>query len=497
MDMIAVLHISEWARTKEHEMQKFIAFVSVLVVTAVGLGAEDSLVWPRFRGPNGSGVAEGEQPPVEFGPDKNVKWKVPAPAGISSPIVAGDNLVITAFDEGKLYTVAYRRTDGKQVWRTEAPAKSIEAFHKTEGSPAASTPATDGERIVSYFGSCGIFCYDLSGQELWRYEMPTAVTAGDFGTGVSPIIAGGAVILVRDDLKDAKIVALDAATGAPKWEQKRNSAASWCTPVVWDTASGKQVAAPGHVRMIGYDLMSGAEKWSVVGLPSGCCSSPVIAGGKLYFAGSSSGDADGGGRAMPTYDSLLKDLDKDQDGAISRAEGEKAFQGFFDNQDTNKDGKVSREEFETIVKFMSEGKNSAFALKAGGSGDITESHTLWKKTKGLPYVASAILYRGQLVCVKDGGIVIASDAETGNLAFQERIAAAGRYYASPVAAGGHIYFTSLENGTVTVLAAGSEKPVVAAQNPELGERCSATPAIADDTLYIRTAGYLYAFGDTK
>jgi outer membrane protein assembly factor BamB len=263
---------------------------------------------------------------------------------------------------------------------------------------------------------------------------------------------------------------------------------------VWETPTGKQVAAAGHVRMIGYDLESGAEQWSVVGMPSGCCSSPASADGKLFFAGSSSG-VEEGGAAMPSFDSLLKDLDKDKDGAISRAEGEKAFQGFFDNQDTNKDGKISREEFEAIVKFMSEGKDSAFALKAGGSGDVTTSHTLWKRTKGLPYVASAILYRGQYVMVRDGGIVIACDAETGKPAYQERSAAAGRYYASPVAAGGNIYFMSLENGAVTVLKAGSEKPVVMAQNPELGERCSATPAIADDALYVRTAAHLYAFAE--
>ena len=477
-------------------MQKFIAFVSVALFAAVGLGADEPLVWPRFRGPNGSGVAEGQKPPVEFGPDKNVKWKVSIPAGISSPIVAGDNLVITAFDDGRLYTIAYRRADGEEAWRSEAPTESIEAFHKIEGSPAASTPATDGKRIVSYFGSCGLFCYDLSGRELWRFELPTAVTAGDFGTGVSPIIADDAVILVRDDLKGSKILALDAATGAQKWEQKRISAASWCTPVVWDTPSGKQVAAAGHVRMIGYDLESGAEQWSLVGMPSGCCASPITADGKLFFAGSSSG-VEEGAPAMPAFDALLKDLDKDNDGAISRDEGEKAFQGFFDNQDTNKDGKISRQEFETIVKFMSEGKNSAFALKAGGSGDVTTSHTLWKRTKGLPYVASAIVYGGQFVAVKDGGIVIACDAETGKPAYQERIAAAGSYYASPVAAGGNIYFTSLQDGAVTVLKAGSQKAVVLAKNPELGERCSATPAIADNALYIRTATHLYAFGEKE
>jgi len=219
--------------------------------------------------------------------------------------------------------------------------------------------------------------------------------------------------------------------------------------------------------MIGYDLKSGDEKWSVTGMPSGCCPSPVVADDRLFFAGSSSGAGEEGGGAMPTFDALLKDLDKDKDGAISRDEGEKAFQGFFDNQDTNKDGKISREEFEAIVKFMSEGKDSAFALKAGGSGDVTTSNFLWKRTKGLPYIASGIVFGGQLVMIRDGGIVRACDSETGHPAYQERVTGAGRYYASPVAAGGNNYFTSLESGVATVVKAGTENAVVVAQNPEL------------------------------
>lgn len=107
-------------------------------------------MWPQFRGLNGSGVADAQKPPVEIGPDKNVRWKVAAPSGLSSPIIAGDLLVITGFDGGKLYTIAYNRADGREVWRKDAGAKSIEAFLKNESSPAASTPATDGERIVSY-----------------------------------------------------------------------------------------------------------------------------------------------------------------------------------------------------------------------------------------------------------------------------------------------------------------------------------------------------------
>jgi outer membrane protein assembly factor BamB len=479
-------------------MKRLIALMMLIVFTAAASGADNPLAWPQFRGPDGSGVADDQRPPVEIGPDKNVKWKVPVPSGLSSPIVAGDKLVITAFDGGKLYTIAYRRADGSEAWRAEAPAREIEPYHKTEGSPAASTPATDGERIVSYFGSCGLVCYDLAGKELWRFEMPPAGTAMDFGSGVSPILADGVVILVRDTPKDSRILALDAVTGSLQWETKRQSPVSYSTPVVWETPAGKQVAVAGHARLIGYDLETGAEKWSVTGIPSACCSSPVTADGTLFFAGTSPGGAEEDKQLeIPTYDSLLKDLDKDKDGALSREEAEKTFEGFFDNQDTNKDGKFTRDEFDAIMKFMSEGKNSAFALKAGGTGDVTESHVLWKKARGLPYVPSGIVYRGQYVMVKDGGIVTAYDTKTGDELYQKRLLASGSYYASPVAASGHIYFVSLNDGTVTVLKAGSAEPQVVARNPPLGERVAATPAIADNTLYIRTAGNLYAFAMEK
>ncbi|HTU17921.1 MAG TPA: PQQ-binding-like beta-propeller repeat protein [Gemmataceae bacterium] len=425
-----------------------------------------------------------------------MKWKVSVPSGLSSPIVAGDKLVLTAFDGGRLYTIAYHREDGKEAWRALAPAKEIERYHKTEGSPATSTPATDGKRIVSYFGSCGLFCYDLSGKELWKLEMPTVVMYGDFGTGVSPILADGLVVLVRDEKKDPKILALDAATGKLKWEKKRQSPTSYCSPVVWDTPSGKQVVAAGYRRMAGYDLQTGDELWSVAGMPSACCTSPVAADGTLFFAGWSPGDAADKDFKMPSFDDFLKQAGEEKLGYLTKAGAKKTFlKDFFDNNDPNKDGKITRKEWDAQMKFMSTAKNSAFAVKPGGTGDVTKTHVLWKKTKGLPYVPSALVYQGQYVMVKDGGLVTAYDMKTGREIYvQERAAAAGRYYASPVAANGLIYFTSLQDGKVTVMKAGLAAPTVVARNPALGERVAATPAIADDTLYIRTEGHLYAFG---
>jgi outer membrane protein assembly factor BamB len=485
--------------TGEGDMKGLIVLVSVGLFATVALGADGQLTWPRFRGPDGSGVADEQKPPVELGPDKNLKWKVPAPSGLSSPIVAGDKLVLTAFEGGKLYTIAYRRADGAVAWRREAPAKQIERYYQAEGSPAASTPATDGKRIVSYFGSCGLVCYNLEGEELWTFAMPPAATSGNFGSGVLPILAEGTVILVRDEMKDPRILALDAARGSLRWEKKRQSAVSYCTPTVWDTPAGKQVVVAGHGRMIGYDLRSGEERWFVSGMPSGPCASPVVADGTLFFAGWSPGGPDDKENQMPLFDVILKQADTNKDGAVSREEAQKIdLKDFFDGFDTNNDGKITRDEWDAVLKFMAEGKNCAFALSPGGTGDVSYSHLLWKQTKGLPYIPSALVYRGQYVMVKDGGLVSAYDAKTGKAIYvQERVAAPGSYYASPVAANGYIYFTSLEGGAVTVLKAGMSKPIVVARNAKLGERVAATPAIADDALYVRADTHLYAFAGKK
>jgi outer membrane protein assembly factor BamB len=480
-------------------MKNLIALTTSGILAAAAFGADKPLSWPQFRGPGGSGVAQGQKPPVEFGPEKNVRWKVAVPSGLSSPIVAGENLVLTAFENGKLFTIAYRRADGREAWRREAPAKEIERFHKSEGSPAASTPATDGERIVVYFGSCGLFCYDLAGKEQWKVEMPTAVIPGNFGSGTSPLFADGLVVLARDELTTPRILALDAATGSPRWETKRLSRVSYCTPVVWETPGGKQIVAAGHSRMIGYDLKTGTEKWFMPSMPSGPCSSPTVADGRLFFAGWSPGGPDDKSFQLPAFDALLKQADAEKEGMVSREKAQKTFaKDMFDAVDANRDGVITRDEWDAVIKFLAEGKNSAFALKPGGTGDVSQSSVLWTKAKGLPYIPSGIVVGGQYVLVKDGGLVTAYDARTGQEIYvQERAASSGRYYASPVAANGNIYFTSLDDGAVTVLKAGTNKPEVIASNPGLGERVAATPAIADNTLYIRSEKHLYAFGEKK
>lgn len=459
---------------------------------SAGFASAVDPAWPQFRGPAAAGIADAAKLPDEIGPDKNVKWKVPVPAGLSSPVAAGDRLFLTAFDGGKLYTLAYALKDGKELWRAEAPAKAIEAYHKTEGSPAASTSATDGERIVSYFGSCGLFCYDPDGKELWRHEMSPASTASDFGTGTSPILHDGKVFLVRDVEKEPKLIALDAKTGSSVWEAKREGfPTGWGSPAIWDTPGGKELVVPGGLRMVAYDPKTGAEKWSVSGLAAVGCTTPVVAddGTLIYAAWSPAGSAD---FKMPTFDEILKQGDADKDGAITEAESENTFiKGFFTGNDTNKDGKLTREEWDTILKFMASGKNTAVAVKPGGKGDASETHMLWKVTKGLPYVPSPLIYRGRMYTIDMQGLLSAHEAKTGKQVYLKENIGLSSAYASPVAVNGKVYIFGLD-GTLVVLEAGDSPDVLT--RVKFGERVAATPAIVGDAMYVRTAKSLYVFG---
>src|SRR5581483_9727093 len=128
--------------------------------------------WPEFRGPNSSGVAGDAKAPLHIGPTNGVLWKTDVPWSPSSPCVWGNRIFLTTFVDGKLETRGYNRADGKLLWTGEVTAEKLEGYHKIDGSPAAATPATDGNVVVSYFGSFGVVAYDLEGRELWRHRMP-------------------------------------------------------------------------------------------------------------------------------------------------------------------------------------------------------------------------------------------------------------------------------------------------------------------------------------
>jgi len=461
-------------------------FTAVVLLSIQARGGD----WPQFRGPAGSGVADDQKPPVKFGPQENLAWKVPVPPAPSSPIVVGDRIILTAFEKGKLLTICLNCKNGQELWRAEAKAKEIEEFHATEGSPAASTPASDGQRVVVYFGSCGLICYDLNGKEEWRFELPTAETDGRFGSGTSPVIANGLVYLVRDLAKDSAVYAVDLATGSQKWKTERPKIQTgYSTPAVWNDSGRSVLAVAGARTLMAYDAKTGAELWTVDRVPAGACATPVLYKDRLVYAASVPG---GPGQKMPTFDDVLKQAGEEKLGHLTRAGSEKTMlKGFFNNQDRNKDGKLTREEWDANMKMMEGGENRAVVVKPGGRGEVA-----WSYAKNLPYIASPIVYRDRVYFLKDGPLMTCLDAASGKPVYEaERVKAGSRFYASPVAANGHLYIASLD-GSIAVVAVGGDEPDVV-HSTKLGEPVRATPAIAHDTLFIRSDKFLYAFTSEK
>ena len=448
--------------------------------------------WPAFRGVNASGVSDTAKPPVKFGPAENVLWSIAVPGAPSSPCVWGDRIFLTAFEGGKLQTRGHDRRDGKLLWSRVAPAEKLEEFHATESSPATATPVTDGQRVVSYFGSCGLVAHDFSGKELWRHALPTAVTSGGFGSGVSPIIVGDMLVLNRDQMRGSSVLAVSLKTGKKIWETPRPEATtSYGSMVVWQNGGATEVVVSGSLVLKAYDPKTGAERWRVRGLPSAACTTPVVGDGMLFFAGWSPGKADS---PWPSWESVLEKQDKNHDGVISLEEfTEQSDKAWFKAQDIDGDGKLTRSDWDFIGNMLKQGENAMLAIKPGGSGDITDTHVAWKFTRGLPYVPSPLFYQGRVYIVKDGGMATCVEAKTGQPFYtQERLNAAGSYYASPVAADGRIYVASLD-GKVTVFKAGGDTPDVLHQ-VDFKERIAATPALVGNQLYLRTATKLYAFG---
>jgi outer membrane protein assembly factor BamB len=461
----------------------------VLVFPMFSLSAAEA-PWPQFRGSNSSGVAEGQKPPVEFGPNKNLLWKAALPAGASSPVIAGDRIFTTGFDGKKLWTIGVSRKDGKEVWRAEAPAKKIEEYFAAEGSPAASTPATDGERVVAYFGSCGLVCYDLDGKELWRAEMPVAETNNRFGSGTSPILHQGRVYLARDLAQDSALFCFDAKTGKELWKTPREGfPTAYSTPIFCAHDGTEDLVVGGALRLKGYDPATGAERWLVRNMPAVSCGTPVVADGLIYSGGWAPGGEDA---PMPDFSVMLKS-DANGDGKLNKAEcANTMLRDFFDPNDTNKDGFITKDEWDKTLNFLRSGQNGIYGIKAGATGDATDSHIAWKATRGLPYVPSPLYYHGRVYFLKDGVFATCVDAKSGNAVYtQTRLGVDGSIYASPVAADGRIYGVSLR-GTAFVYSAG-DKPELLSK-ADLGERASGTPAIADNVIYVRSNTALWAFG---
>jgi outer membrane protein assembly factor BamB len=477
-------------------MHRSLLVVALLALVPSLVVADD---WPQFRGRQSSGVAAVEGPlPTEIGPEKHVLWKTAVPPGHSSPAIVGNKIFLTAVggekNQEKLETICLDRSTGQILWRVEAPHKTLEKIHGI-GSYAQPSPAADAERVVVLFGSSGLYCYDHSGQRLWYREM--GPFNDEFGAAASPIIAGDRVILGQDHDTGSFLAAFDKSSGEPVWHTDRSEfSRNYCTPVVWEVNGKKQVVMAGTLRIAGYDFDTGRELWTVRGMSRVVCMTPVVGPDNvLVAAGWSAGGEPGEEIRLEPFDDFMAQHDANKNGTLEEMEVAQsvALKTRFAQCDRDKDGHVTRVEYDEFRKLFDLSQNVVLAIKPGGSGDVSETHVVWKYQKFVPFCASPLVYNGRVFTVKDGGILTCLDAGTGQAAKSGRLAGTGNYYASPVGGDGKVYLLS-QRGTLSVVSAADQWQVI--HSADFGEDAYATPALLDGCIYLRTAGHLYCFGLT-
>lgn len=459
---------------------------------ALGLFAAD---WPQFRGPNGSGLCPScGQLPTEFGPQHNVLWKTELPVGKSSPVLAGDRIFLTASEGDDLITMCLSRTTGKVQWRRSVRAARRAARH-TLNHPAAPTAVTDGKSVFVFFADFGLIAYDLEGNERW--QLPLGPFNSQHGVVASPVYADGRVILVCDQDTDAFILAVDADSGNVAWKAPRHVINGYSTPIIYRPARGPtQVIAPGSYQLTAYSIADGEPLWFVRGLTCQPKSAPTIAGDIVYFNGWTPGNDAGQQVELPNFAEVSAAADVNHDAKLSQMELPQPWQptGSWRAVDLDRDGFLNEREW-TFFRTRRASRNGILAVRLGGSGDVTDTHVLWRYERSLPDVPSPLVYKDVVFLFKNGGIATTLDANTGKVLKQARLTGAiEAYYASPIGVDGKVYIAS-EHGKVVVLRASGKWEILAIN--EFDSDIYATPAISEGKMYIRTQDALYAIGSSN
>jgi outer membrane protein assembly factor BamB len=271
---------------------------------AAGLVPEESY-WPYWRGPAADGMAVGDAP-LRWSDTQNVRWKAAIPGlGNSSPIVWGDQIFLTTAiitsapadaapaaataaganprtapgpqGEHKFVVLSLDRKTGNVLWeRTATTAVPHEGFHQTYGSFASNSPVTDGKYVYAFFGSRGIYCYDMKGNPVWQKDFGVQLRMRmAFGEGMAPVLSGNRLILVFDHEGESFMVVLDKATGKEIWRASRDEKSNWAAPLVIEVGGGKQVVVSATKRVRSYDLETGTLIWECGGLGQNTIPQPV------------------------------------------------------------------------------------------------------------------------------------------------------------------------------------------------------------------------------
>ncbi len=422
---------------------------------------ETGAAWPQFRGPDARGLGAGEA---------LATWNVPSGEGVlwtsdvpglshSSPVIGGGRIFLTTSvgekeaesklglyggiapveDEGEqsFEVHCFDQRTGEALWKQVAFQGVPAVKRHPKGSHAASTPATDGEHVVAFFGSEGLFCYTADGEKKWERDFGTLesaffmVPSAQWGFASSPVIHGERVLVQCDVLGDSFLAALSLADGSTIWRTEREEVPTWSTPTV-DVRDGRsQVIVNGFKHIGAYDLETGEELWRLKGGGDIPVPTPVVADELVYI--------------------------------------------------TNAHGSMAP------ILAIEASASGTLELEGEGADDVA-----WGHRRGGNYMQTPLALDGLLYLCSDGGIIACYDAKSGEQLYRERLGdGTTGFTSSPVAADGKLYYAS-EAGEVHVVRAGREFEVLAVN--DLGQPCMATPALVDGVLYYRTRSRLVALG---
>ena len=421
--------------------------------------------WPSFRGPNASGVADGQHIPDRWNgtTGENILWHTPIPGlAHSSPIVWGDRVFVTSaisskpnatfkpglYGDGdasddrsrhKWMLYAIDRVTGTIAWERVAFEGEPGNKRHIKSTYASASPATDGRIVVAWFGSQGVYAYDVNGAPLWKVDLGRVdmgaydIPSYEWGPASSPIIWNGLVLLQCDTQADSFVLALDAATGKIVWKTDRQELPSWGTPTVITTAGRAQLVTNAANYIRSYDARTGQELWRLGGSSKITAPTPIFA-----------------------------------DGLIIVASGRRP-------------------------------ERPIFAVRPDARGDLTlekdrtgSPAIAWSKTLRGPYMPTPLCYDRIVYVLNNDGIFDAYDAETGEEIYRKRLEPVGSgFSASPIAADGRLYLSN-EDGEMLVVAAGRDFRLISTNT--MGELLMATPALSNGVMYVRSASSLFAIG---